>query len=264
MSATRAWDRAAALTIPADARARAARARAEIASLTDELPAVADLFTFMRDAELRFASLRMRIVVRTATTQGQSAETIDNNLRHPGEVKILSLPADGGTADYDVWVSDGETVRTYTASHKLGTRRPVRQAVRGLDSQDLPGTAKVYVPRTDLPAESIPDVFLHPAGFCQNVLATGDCHVTGLTSVAGREAIVLECTNPRTIDRVADRPDYLIRLAVDRADGVILRLEESMGDLVTRFAEATAYEPDADLTPGAFAFNFPAGTTFIY
>ncbi len=259
MPATRAWDRAAALTVSADARPRAA-----IAALREEVPAIADLFTFMRDAELRFATLRMSIEVRTAATQGQRVETIDVNLRHPGQVKILTLPAGGGTGDYDAWVSDGETIRTYTASRKLGTRRPVRSSVRGLDDPDLPGTAKVYVPRTGLPADSLPDLFLHPAGYCQNVLATGDCVITGLTSVAGREAIVLECANPRTIERVADRPDFLIRLAVDRADGVILRLEESMGDHVSRAAEMTSYEPDASLAPGSFAFNFPAGTTFIY
>jgi outer membrane lipoprotein-sorting protein len=257
--ATPAWDRAAALTDPEDARPRA-----EIAALRDEFPAVGDLFTFMRDAELRFATLRMRITVRTATTQGERGEIIDVALRHPGEVKVLTVPVGGATTEYDAWVSDGETVRTYTASRKLGTRRPARKSIRGLGSSDLPGTAKVYVPRTALPSESLPDVFLHPAGFCQNVLATGDCVITGVTTVAGREAIVLECTNPRTIERVADRPDFLIRISVDRADGVILRLEESMGDIVTRDGEVTDYEPDAVLAPGAFAFNFPVGTTFIY
>jgi outer membrane lipoprotein-sorting protein len=259
MSANSAWDRAAALTVPADARARA-----EIAALDAGLPDIADLFTFMRDAELRFTTLRMRISVRTATTQGERVEQIDVNLRHPGEVKVLTTTVGGDTTAYDAWVSDGETVRTYTASRKLGTRRPARRSIRGLGSSDLPGTAKVYVPRTDLPAESLPDVFIHPAGLCQNVLATGECVITGVTSVAGREAIVLECANPRTIERVADRPDFLIRIAVDRADGVILRLEESMGDQVTRDAEVTVYEPNAALAPGAFAFNFPAGTTFIY
>ena len=264
MPATPAWDRAAALTLTADARPLAARARAEIAALREESPAIADLFTFMRDAEIRFATLRMRIDVRTATTQGEHAEVVEVTLRHPGDVKILTMPVGGGTGEYDAWVSDGETIRTYTASRKLGTKRSVRKGIRGLEDNDLPGTSKVYIPRTNLPAESIPDVFLHPAGFCQNVLATGDCVVVGMAGVAGREAIVIECTNPRTIERVADRPDYLIRLAVDRTDGVILRLEESMGDHVTRTAEATSYVADAALATGAFAFNFPADTTFIY
>ena len=39
--------------------------------------------------------------------------------------------------------------------------------------------------------ETLPDTFVHPAGLCQNVLATGHCEVTGTDVVAGREAIVL-------------------------------------------------------------------------
>jgi outer membrane lipoprotein-sorting protein len=53
-------------------------------------------------------------------------------------------------------------------------------------------------------------------------------------------------------------------IAVDRTDGVILRLEESMGDQVTRDATVTSYEPNAPLPPSALAFTFPADTTFIY
>jgi outer membrane lipoprotein-sorting protein len=66
------------------------------------------------------------------------------------------------------------------------------------------------------------------------------------------------------VERVADRPDYRLVIAVDRADGVILRLEESMGGAVTREAAVTSYEPNAPLPPSAFEFTFPADTTFIY
>jgi outer membrane lipoprotein-sorting protein len=260
MSATPAWDRAAALPVPAGDRPRA-----EIAALHDELPSIDELFTFMRDAEHRFATLRMRIEERALTALGEETATIELTLRHPGEAKILtSLPARGTAGHHDVWISDGQTVRTYTASRRLGTRRPVRAAVRGLDDRDLPGTSKVYVALTPLRAESLPELFIHPAGYCQNVLATGDCRITGTSQVAGREAIVVECDHPRTIERVADRPDFRIRLAVDRRDGVILRLEESMGGEVTRDASVTSYAPDAPLPPAAFDFTFPAGTTFIY
>ena len=62
---------------------------------------------------------------------------------------------------------------------------------------------------------------------------------------------------------VADRPDHRVLIAVDRADGVILRLEESMGGVVTRDAMVTAYEPNVPLSPSALAFTFPADTTFI-
>ena len=59
-----------------DSRRIAARARRlapamRLAALpTDELPDVDTLFTFMRDAELRFQTLRMRIEERTNTTSG--------------------------------------------------------------------------------------------------------------------------------------------------------------------------------------------------
>ena len=260
MSATPAWDRAAALPVPTGARARP-----EIAAIRDALPTVEELFTFMRDAELRFEALRMRIEEHTATSRGDEVANIEVMLRHPGEARILtSLPALGTAGSYDVWISDGTTVRTFTASRRLGTRRPVRAAVRGLEDGDIPGSSRVYVPLTALQAETLPELFVHPAGYCQNVLATGDCRIAGTTEVAGREAVVVECDHPRTIERVADRPDFSIRIAVDRRDGVILRLEESMGDRVTRDAIVTSYAPDALLPPGSFDFTFPSDTIFIY
>jgi outer membrane lipoprotein-sorting protein len=260
MSASTAWDRAAALPVPAGDRPRP-----EIAAIRDELPSPETLFTFMRDAELRFPTLRMRIEEHAWNARGEDVSLIEVTLRHPGHAKILtSIPALGLTGSYDVWISDGTTVRTYTASRKVGTRRPVRKGVRGLDGGDIPGSARVYVPVTALQTESLPDMFVHPAGFCQNVLTTGECRIAGTIAVAGREAIVVECDHPRTIERAADRPDYHLRVAVDRRDGVILRLEESMGDQVTRDAVVTSYEPGAVLPPGAFAFSFPSDTVFIY
>ena len=62
----------------------------------------------------------------------------------------------------------------------------------------------------------------------------------------------------------ADRPDFRIRVGVDRADGVILRLEESMGGAVTRDARVIEYQPDAPLPPNAFDFVFPTGTTMLF
>jgi outer membrane lipoprotein-sorting protein len=140
----------------------------------------------------------------------------------------------------------------------------VRPIVRGTDGADLPGTSRVYRSRTSLQMESLPELFIHPAGYCQNVLGTGSCRVTGMTTIAGREALVLECEHPRTIEVVADRPDFTVRIAVDRLDGVVLRLEESVGGQVTRDAVVTSYQPNATLPPSAFDFTFPADTTFIY
>jgi outer membrane lipoprotein-sorting protein len=258
---TTAWDRASSLPVPASGPIAP-----EVAALRAELPTVSELFTFMRDAERRFETLRMRIDEHAWNARGEEVTVIDVTLRHPGEVKILSsIPALGTAGSYDVWISDGRTVQTYTASRRLGTRRPARPMVRGVaDGEDLPGGSRLYVPVTPLQAESLPELFIHPAGYCQNVLGTGRCTITGTTTVAGREAIVLECDHPRTIERAADRPDFGIRIAVDRADGVILRLEESMGGRLTRDAIVTSYAPNAPLPPSAFAFTFPSGTTFIY
>ena len=87
--------------------------------------------------------------------------------------------------------------------------------------------------------ETLPDTFVHPAGFCQNVLATGRCTVTGTTVMIGREAILLKCDHPRTIELAGDRPDFRLDLAVDRETGVILRLVETIGGTVGRDAEVT-------------------------
>ncbi|HLO34565.1 MAG TPA: hypothetical protein VK194_00720 [Candidatus Deferrimicrobium sp.] len=264
MTSTRLWDRAADLPM-----AVGRRPRPEIVSLpADGLPTVAELFTFMRDAELRFDTLRMRIEERTFGAAGEQVATVEVALRHPNDARVTtSQPALGTTANYELWISDGEVVRTYSAPHTLGTERPVRRGVVGIsgpESRDLPGTSRVYAPLTALPMETLPEAFLHPAGYCQNVLSTGDCRVVGLDQVGGREAVVVECDHPRTIEMSADRPDFRIRLAVDRADGVILRLEESIGGDVTRDARVTGYEPDAPLAPNTFDFTFPTGTTMLY
>ena len=166
--------------------------------------------------------------------------------------------------EYEIWISDGDLVRTYAATHKLGTQRPIRNRPRGLDDRDFPGMSRVYEPVTGLPMETLPDTFVHPAGYCQNVLATGRCTVTGSDLVAGREAILLECDHPRAIEVVADRPDFHVSLAVDRQLGVILRLIESIAGEPTRRAEVTDLGPDAPLPPSAFDFEFPTGTTMLY
>ena len=261
---TRLWDRAGSLPVPVDDRSRA-----ELPALPAvSLPTVAELFTFMRDAELRFERLRMRIEERTATTGGEHLVAMDVAVRHPGEARVTTTEPDRGTAgNYEVWISDGETVRTYSAPHRLGTRRPVREAVRGLsgaEGRDLPGMSRVYRPLTALPMETLAELFVHPAGYCQNVLATGRCWVSGTDAVAGREAIVVESDHPRTIELAADRPDFHVAIAVDRETGCIVRQVESIGHQVTRHAEAVDFAPDALLAPSTFEFEFPADTTTIY
>lgn len=260
MTSTRLWDRAAALPAAVDGRRRPA-----VVALAGGLPTVAELFDFMRDAELRFATLRMRLEERAHTTRGEETTTIEVALRHPGEAKVTTTrDRHSGKAEYEIWISDGELVRTYAAAHRLGTQRPIRNRPRGLADRDFPGSSRVYEPLTPLPMETLPETFVHPAGFCQNVLATGRCWISGTELVGGREAIVLGCDHPRTTESVADRPDYRLSIAADRQTGVILRLIESIGGEVTRHAEVVDFQPDAPLPPSAFGFVFPTGTTMLY
>ena len=241
------------------------RRRPTVVALTSAEPTVEELFAFMREAELRFETLRMRIEERTWNARGEHVTWIDVALRHPGEARVTtSEPHRGVSANYEVWISDGDRVRTYSGLHRLGTERPVRHTVRGLDAHDFPERSRVYWPVTPLPMETLPDTFVHPAGYCRNVLATGRCWISGTDTVAGRETWVLECDHPRTIEMAADRPDFHIRVCVDTADGVILRLEETIAGDVTRDAEVTAYQPNALLAPSTFDFTFPTGTRMLF
>ncbi len=260
MTSQRLWDRAAAVPARIDGRRTAG-----VATLATGLPTVAELFEFMRDAELRFGTLRMRIVETTWTARGETAVELEVAVRHPGQARVMtSQPGRGPIGDYEICISDGELVRTYASRHKLGTQRPIRNRPRGLADTDFPGTAQVYEPVTGLPMETLPDTFVHPAGYCQNVLATGLCSIVGAEVVSGRETIVLRCEHPRAIEMAADRPDFAIRIWVDRDTGVIMRLVETIAGDVTRDAVAVAFDPDAALQPATFEFVFPTGTTMLY
>jgi len=229
------------------------------------LPTVDALFTFMRDAERRFETLRLRIEERTYGGRGELLVTMDVAIRHPGQARVVTTtPGPRAAGSHELWISDGEVVRTFSASHNLGTSRPVRNRPRGLDPREYPGRSTVYEPITALPAESLAELFVHPAGYCQNVLATGACWISGTDKVAGREAIVLECDHPRAVERTVDRPDYHVQVAIDRLDGVITRLVETVGGEVTRAAEVVHLDPDAALPPTTFEFEFPEGTTLLY
>lgn len=253
---TRLWDRAA--VVPARDGSR----EPQVVALEPGLPDIGQLFTFMRDAELRWSTLRMRIEERTFATRGEQLVSVDVAIRHPRLARVMTREGSGLAAANELWLSDGETIWTYSGTHHLGTKRPVRNRPRGLDV--LPTWARVYEPVTALPAETLPELFIHPAGYCQNTLATGALEVAGTDRVAGREAIVVTCDHPRTVERVADRPDFAIEIAVDRLDGVILRLVETIGGELTRLAEVTSYQPDAPLPPSFFDFAFPDGTTVVY
>lgn len=255
-----AWDRASRMLVPLNGTRRP-----EIVVLDPGLPDVATLFGFMRDAELRFQTLRMRVEEMSAGVRGDLRSVHEVSIRHPGEAKIVSTEPDGAiNSDYQVWITDGATVRTFSGRHRLGTERPLRRGVAGLEDPDLPGRSTVYVPVTVLPIESVVETLVHPGGFAQNVLGTGRCWIAGTTVVAGREAIVLECDHPRAIEIAADRPDHHYQVSVDRETGIISRLVETIGGQVTQTATATVLDPDAALPSSTFVFTFPASTALIY
>lgn len=259
MASTSLWDRAALVPVRAGVR------RAEVVALAPGLPPVEELFTFARDAERRFETLMLRIEERTFATRGEQLVTMDVAIRHPGHARVVTTePARRAAGHHELWISDGEIIRTYSAAHKLGTSRPVRNRIRGLDPLEYPGRATVYEPITPLPMETLAELFVHPAGYCQNVLATGDCWVSGTDRIAGRESIVVECLHPRAVERSVDRPDYSVQVAFDRLDGIITRLVEAVGDDVTRIAEVVHLDPDAALPATTFDFDFPEGTTILY
>jgi hypothetical protein len=256
----RAWDQASRSLVPV-----AGRRRPELVSLPAELPSLAELFTFARDAELRFETLRLQIEDRVQGATGERRTLIDVALRHPGSVRVTTTDPDRGTrGNHSVWISDGETVRTFSGRSRVGTDRPVRRGIRGLESPDLPGTASVYIPLTELPRETLPETFVHPAGFCQNVLATGDCVVAGTAEQNGREVIVVDCHHPRAVQVSADRPDHQLQVWFDRETGVISRLIESIAGQVTRDAVATVLNPDAALPSAAFSFTFPSDARMLF
>lgn len=253
------WDRAALVPV------RRGERRPEMMALPAGMPGVEELFTFMRDAERRFESLKLRIEERTYGARGDLLVAIDLAIRHPGLARVVTTePGRAAAGSHELWISDGKTVRTYSARHKLGTNRPVRNRPRGLDTGRFPGRSTVYEPITALPMETLAELFIHPAGYCQNVLATGWTWISGTDRVAGREAIVLECDHPRAVESTVDRPDYHVQLAVDRLDGIVTRLVESVAGEVTRVAEVVHLDPDAALPATTFDFEFPEGTTLLY
>jgi hypothetical protein len=229
---------------------------AQIVALGPGQPDLNELFLFMRDAELRFDSLRLRIEDRTFGTRGEAVETSELWLRHPGRAKVITRSDGDGAAvsrDFRVWITGEEHVRTYDGRANVASVRPVRQQVRGVTDPGLPAFGRIYVTRTDLPMETLVDTFVHPHGFCRNVLATGRVELAGETRlVDDREALVVHCHHPRTTEVLNDRPDHVLEVGVDRMTGLILLLVEHIGDQITRHASVTELELDAPIGDEAF------------
>jgi hypothetical protein len=232
------------------------------------IPELAELFDFMAEAELRFSSLRMRVVDKRVTSLGDAVETHDVWLRHPGHAKVVSARTESGensSRDYDVWTADGETVHTYNAEGNVTTDRRMPRRPVGADAADLPPWARIYVPVTTLPAESLADTFVHPRGFCHNVLMTGVVTRRGTQAMAnGREAILLRCDHPRTSHVLTDRPDHWLEVGVDIQTGMIVLIAEHVGDALTRHAEAVTISLDERIPDEAFTLHVSDDVRRIY
>jgi hypothetical protein len=228
---------------------------------------VAPLFRFMRDAEQRFESLRMTIVDRHVGARGDTVARIDVWLRHPGASRVVLGDPDGpARGGYQAWVIEGDTVTHYDADANVIRSRPRLSVPRGADTNaDLPNFGRVYRPRTALPAGSLADAFVHPHGFCRNVLATGALSTAGIaTSSGGREMTLVRCDHPRSAKILVDRPDRWILVGADRETGMILLLEEHVGDDLTRRAEVTSLSLDEPLGDEVFALHASADVRRLY
>jgi hypothetical protein len=251
--------------LPVPVAAGADSRRPEVVAPPADAPSFDKLFTFMRDAELRFGSLRMRIVDRVASSRGDEAETLEIWLRHPGRAKVLIRAEDDGMGTGSrIWVGDGTLIQTYDGRAKAATSRPVRARPEGLDNPDLPAFARVYEPRTQLPAESLADTFIHPSGYCRNVLQTGDLTLLGTTRLRDRETWLIRCDHPRRAEILTDRPERSIEVGVDRSSGLIVLLVERIGESVTRRAEVTDLQLDAPFGDEAFTLHVPEEARRLY
>ncbi len=228
-------------------------------------PDIKELFRFMAEAELRVMTLRMRIVERRITTHGEEVDTHEVWLRHPGMAKVISTRGKPLDRDYDVWVSDGERVQTYDARSNLATTRRLPTRPVGADDPELPPYARIYLPVTTLPAETLADTFVHPNGFCKNVLATGVVTRRGTQElITGREAILIRCDHPRTSHVLTDRPDHWLEVGVDLQTGMVVLLAEHVGELLTRHAEAVVMAIDEPMPADIFRVRISSDARILY
>ena len=234
-------------------------------ALPSDAPTLAQLFAFMAEAELRVQSLRMRIRDIAITSRGEETTWIDVALRHPGHARVLRRHSENPMdRAYNVWISDGLSVRTFDAESKRASNRPLRWGVVGAERSDLPVFARLARPQTQLPAESLADTFVHPHGYARNVLSTGNLTLVASTTIAGHEAFLVRSDHPRSTLVLTDRPDHWIEVAVDAATGFLLLLVEHIGDHVSRQAEVTQLELDPPIGDDVFQLHLSADTRMLY
>ena len=258
---------AVARTVPAVAPASAPGPLSGSAATTGGQGDFAALFLFMRDAERRFETLRMTVVDRRVEARGETFARTSAWIRHPGHSKLVvgehHGPVRGG---YHVWVGDGETVTHYDADANVVRSRPRLTMPRGsATDSDLPAFGRVYEPLTPLPAGSLVDTFVHPHGFCRNVLTTGRLSMQGIASgAARREMQLLRCDHPRSTKVLTDRPDHWLLVGVDRTTGLVLLLEEHVGEVTTRRAEVTSLALDEPLGDEVFELHVSEDVRRLY
>ena len=234
-------------------------------ALPDDIPAIEELFSFAREAELRVRTLRMTIEDRVVNAKGEQVTTYEVQLRHPGQARVTTRRStDELTRDYDIWLSDGETATSYQAATKVASVRALPDRVAGSDQDGLPPYARQYVPLTRLPAGSLAETFIHPHGLFRNVLVTGPLAVVGTQLVGGREAIIVRARHPRSAKVLVDRPDRSIDVGIARDSGFVVLLTERIGETVTRHAEVTALDLDPTLFDSAFELRLPADVRKVY
>jgi hypothetical protein len=240
--------------------------RPAIVALGEDAPSLSALFGFMSDAELRFTTLRMRIVDRTYGARGEDRETVEVAIRHPRQARVVRRHGDDPLGrEYDIWSTDGEVTTSFDARSNTARVRRVRDRVVGAGDPELPAFARLREPLTALPPESVAETFVHPHVYARNVLASGVVRLLGTTSLAGgRTAFVLRVDHPRTTHVLTDRPDHWLEVAVDRATGILLLLVEHVDDRITRHAEVTSLELDPDLPDGTFRVHLSADVRMMY
>lgn len=245
---------------PASATPAAARV-----ALAEDAPDLEQLFRFAREAELRVQTLRMTITEQVVTAKGADTITHEIQLKHPGRARVATKRASEPLSrEYDIWVSDGETITRFEASNRVASVRRRRPRVAGSDDPGLPAFARGYVPLTALPSGSLADAFVHPHGLFRNVLVTGPLAVVGRRPVGDREAIVVRSQHPRAAKVLLDRPDRTVEVGIGRDSGFVLFLTERIGEQVTRHAEATRLELDPVIFDSAFDLRLAADVRRIY
>ena len=238
---------------------------ATVVALAEDVPSIETLFLFAREAELRVSRLRVIIEERSMNARGVDLVRHEVLLRHPDQARVTSTRSDDPLSrDYDIWIGEGDQIRTFSARHKLASVRTRPRGAVGVDNPDLPLYARTRAPLTHLPAGSVADTFIHPHGLFRNVLVTGPLAILGTRDVGGREAVVVRSQHPRSAKVLVDRPDRSVEVGIDRATGFLLSLVERIGDDITHQVEVATLELDPAIPDAAFELHLASDVRMLY